>query len=172
MNGIPFKSLLMSGLMMCRSQWNRNRISTISKYNKNTRWNNETFRFFYVRYASGLIKEGLTLLHKLTLILVTTFIIWHFFMWQGRAWFYGSAFRESIKGKICMKANLTAVHDGDYHYHYHHYHNHYHLGETIIWKPKLIMISCNIILWLFLRDGLWSEIGSISKSQPRYKRAF
>ena len=94
-------------------------------------------RFFYVRYASALIKEGLSLLHKLTLILVTTFIVWHFFMWQGKAWFYGSSFKESIKGKICTKANLTALHE-----------------DTVIWKPKLIMISCNIILWLFLRNGL------------------
>ena len=94
-------------------------------------------RFFYVRYASSLIKEGLSLLHKLTLILVTTFIVWHFFMWQGKAWFYGSSFKESIKGKICTKANLTALHE-----------------DTVIWKPKLIMISCNIILWLFLRNGL------------------
>ena len=94
-------------------------------------------RFFYVRYASSLIKEGLSLLHKLTLILVTTFIVWFFFMWQSKAWFYGSSFKESIKGKICTKANLTALHE-----------------DTVIWKPKLIMISCNIILWLFLRNGL------------------
>ena len=100
-------------------------------------------RFFYVRYASDLIKEGLSLLHKLTLILVTTFITWHFFMWQGKAWFYGSAFRESIKGKICMKANLTAVN-----------------GEGIIWKPKLIMISCNIILWLFLSHWFFAALRS------------
>ena len=25
-------------------------------------------------------------------ILVITFTVWHFFMWQGKAWFYGSAF--------------------------------------------------------------------------------
>ena len=90
-------------------------------------------RFFYVRFASDLIKEGLSLLHKLTCILVITFTMWHIFMWQGRAWFYGSAFRESIKGKICLKT-LN--------------------GEIIVWKPKLIMISCSIILWLFLRNGL------------------
>ena len=131
------KSLLMSGLMMCR--YSRG-ITLTRKFWDLCSTSHLLLRFFYVRYASALIKEGLSLLHKLTLILVTTFIVWHFFMWQGKAWFYGSSFKESIKGKICTKANLTALHE-----------------DTVIWKPKLIMISCNIILWLFLRNGLKIE---------------
>ena len=59
--------------------------------------------FAYVRYASGLLKEGTQLLHWLTLILIGTIITIGFFIWQVKAWVKGTYFKNLVKFKMCTR---------------------------------------------------------------------
>ena len=83
------------------------------------------FRFIYVCYASGLLKEGVSLLHWLTMILMTllcinTTIIYPIRFFNSRYLtinlsfilrhaFNGNNFQDILKGRICTKTNLSTI---------------------------------------------------------------
>ena len=60
-------------------------------------------RFAYVRYAPGLLKEGVQLLHRLTIILIGTVITHGFFIWHVKAWWRGTYFESTVKFKMCTR---------------------------------------------------------------------
>ena len=60
-------------------------------------------RFIYVRYASGLLKEGLMLLHSFIFITITLFFLNGFLSWVGRAWWQVTNYLDIVKGKFCNK---------------------------------------------------------------------
>ena len=63
-------------------------------------------RFIYVRYASGLLKEGLMLLHSLVFIYISLSFVNGFGSWVGRAWWQETNYLDIVKGKICNKVFL------------------------------------------------------------------
>ena len=85
------------------------------------------WRFIYIRYAAEVIKEGLTLLHLLTLIFITVFCVHITMIYPVRlAKKYalqniifmntflrylsnGKAYQDSIKGLLCSMTNITNV---------------------------------------------------------------
>ena len=90
MLGTPNKGIFITGMTICRWQLC-------------IRWmlfSSILFpRFAYVRYASGLLKEGTQLLHWLTIILITI----GFFIWHGKAWVKGTYFENTVKFKMCTR---------------------------------------------------------------------
>ena len=60
-------------------------------------------RFIYVRYASGLLKEGLMLLHSSIFITITVLHLNGFLSWVGRAWWQETNYLDIVKGKFCNK---------------------------------------------------------------------
>ena len=59
-------------------------------------------RFIYARYALGLLKDGIRLLHIVTLLVVTSFCIngWH---WVFSAIQQDDGYNYSLKGQFCNK---------------------------------------------------------------------
>ena len=61
-----------------------------------------------MRYANGLLKEGRKLLHWLTHIFVRGFIVNFLLIWPVKYIWRGENYQDSVKGKLCMKANFTS----------------------------------------------------------------
>ena len=60
-------------------------------------------RFIYVCYASGLLKEGLSLLHWLIMMLMTILCVNTTIIYPIRHAFNGNNFQDIMKGLICNK---------------------------------------------------------------------
>ena len=65
MFSFPHRGIFHLGLVFCRH------VGWLHKYE----WKIVNCRFIYIRYAAEVIKEGLTLLHLLTLIFITVFCV-------------------------------------------------------------------------------------------------
>ena len=93
-------------------------------------------RFTYVCYASGLLKEGLSLLHWLTMILMTLLCINTTIVYPLRFMFYvlllhltikycctlrhafnGNNFQDILKGRICTETNISTIIKGSLFHH-------------------------------------------------------
>ena len=57
----------------------------------------------YVRFAPGLLKDGIQLLHWLTIIAISTIITHGFFIWHVKAWWKGTYFESTVKFKMCTR---------------------------------------------------------------------
>lgn len=90
-------------------------------------------RFAYVCYATGLMKEGLFLLHLLIILLILVMCVLTAFLQPFRWWWFvkcasvfdseteldfsryilsGKHYQDSLKGMICAKTNITQlIHD-------------------------------------------------------------
>ena len=87
-------------------------------------------RFIYVRYASGLVKEGGRLLHQVILLYLTCQIM----IWYTRFFYdflYLSNYMDSIKFKFCEMQNISAKSEEDF--------------KAFSLKPKLILIVLSLI---------------------------
>ena len=90
----------------------------------------ELFRFMYVRYASGLVREGERLLHQVILVYLSCQII----IWYARFFYdflYLSNYMDSIKFKFCEMQNIVANSEEDF--------------KAFSLKPKLILIVLSLI---------------------------
>ena len=67
------------------------------------------FRFIYIRYAPGLIKEGLQLLHWLTFIFISAFCFHIHLIYPVRYISNGNNYQDSLKGKFCTMTNITNI---------------------------------------------------------------
>ena len=93
------------------------------------------FRFAYVRYASGLVKEGVNLLHQLAVIFFVIFCIKRN-VTLYYAYLYKSIYKGAPKMLFCMKQNVTAALKEDY------------IGKSV--KPKILLIGTCIIIIIAL----------------------
>ena len=90
----------------------------------------ELFRFMYVRYASGLVREGERLLHQVILVYLSCQII----IWYARFFYdflYLSNYMDSIKFKFCEMQNIVPNSEEDF--------------KAFSLKPKLILIVLSLI---------------------------
>ena len=93
-------------------------------------WRTLLSRFIYVRYASGLVKEGGRLLHQVILLYLTCQIM----IWYTRFFYdflYLSNYMDSIKFKFCEMQNISAKSEEDF--------------KAFSLKPKLILIVLSLI---------------------------
>ena len=71
-----------------------------------------SLRFVYIRYASGLVRDGAKLFH---LIVVVFLFVWfanrNLFMCFTQLW-KGRKFKQYPIGKICMMTNLSLTYEG------------------------------------------------------------
>jgi len=88
------------------------------------------FRFVYMRYANDLLKEGRKLLHWLTHIFVGAFIMNLLLIWPVKYIWRDNNYQDSVKGKLCMKANFTSKFGTD---------------VELSLKPFLILISLALV---------------------------
>ena len=66
------------------------------------------WRFIYIRFATELVRDGVKLLHWLTFIFIVTFSTNLSLIWQVKYNLIdGSKYRDTLKGKFCMKTNIT-----------------------------------------------------------------
>ena len=71
-------------------------------------WSYITFsRFIYIRQASGLVREGSGLLHKLVLILIGSLVCSQGLMFPAKFMGDGSNFQSLLKGRFCSKTDIT-----------------------------------------------------------------
>ena len=63
-------------------------------------------RFCYVRYANGLVKEGLKLLHFIIMFGNFAVFTGAFLSWLGKAWWQDTGYTDMLKGKFCNKESL------------------------------------------------------------------
>ena len=89
------------------------------------------FRFAYVRYASGLVKEGVKLLHQLAIIFFVIFCIKRN-VTLYYAYLYKSIYKGAPKMLFCMKQNITAAFKHD------------NIGKSV--KPKILLIVTSILI--------------------------
>ena len=83
-----------------------------------------------MRYANDLLKEGRKLLHWLTHIFVGAFIMNLLLIWPVKYIWRGNNYQDSVKGKLCMKANFTSKFGTD---------------VELSLKPFLILISLALV---------------------------
>ena len=88
-------------------------------------------RFAYVRYASGLVKEGVKLLHQLAIIFFVIFCIKRN-VTLYYAYLYKSIYKGAPKMLFCMKQNITAAFKHD------------NIGKSV--KPKILLIVTSILI--------------------------
>ena len=63
------------------------------------------YRFCYVRYADGLVKEGLKLLHYTGFFVNSAVFMAGFLSWVGPAWWQDTGYMNMLKGKFCNKVS-------------------------------------------------------------------
>ena len=100
-------------------------------------------RFACMRYANGLLKEGRKLLHWLTHIFVRGFIVNFLLIWPVKYIWRGENYQDSVKGKLCMKANFTTKFGTD---------------VELSLKPILILISHTFVFWGLMHFYLFSSL--------------
>ena len=88
-----------------------------------------------MRFANGLLKEGRKLLHWLTHIFVGFFILNFLLIWPVKYIWKGQNYQDSVKGKLCMKANFTGKFGTD--------------AELSV-KPLLLLISHTLVFWCLM----------------------
>ena len=66
-------------------------------------------RSIYIRLASGLVKDGIKLLHGLTIIFITVFSLQIQLMWPVRHVLSGNSYQDTLKGKFCTKTNIAGI---------------------------------------------------------------
>ena len=103
------------------------------------------FRFAYVRYASGLVKEGVNLLHQLAVIFFVIFCIKRN-VTLYYAYLYKSIYKGAPKMLFCMKQNITAAFKDDI------------IGKSV--KPKVLLIVTSILITMALTYFYFSAIKS------------
>ena len=64
-------------------------------------------RFCYVRFANGLVTEGLKLLHFLIFFMVFVFHMTGTLSWLGHAWWKETGYTDIAKGKFCNKESVS-----------------------------------------------------------------
>ena len=95
------------------------------------------FRFIYIRYASGLIKEGAKLLHRLICLFIGFFSLQLVLIWISKPLFHDDWYLQTLKGRFCMKINLTHSTNSS-------------LKDDqmeLSLKPKLIIFSLCAVFW-------------------------
>ena len=103
------------------------------------------FRFAYVRYASGLVKEGVNLLHQLAVIFFVIFCIKRN-VTLYYAYLYKSIYKGAPKMLFCMKQNITAAFKDDI------------IGKSV--KPKVLLIVTSTLITIALTYFYFSAIKS------------
>ena len=96
-----------------------------------------------MRYANGLLKEGRKLLHWLTHIFVGAFILNLLLIWPVKYIWRGQNYQDSVKGKLCMKANFTSKFGTD---------------VELSLKPILILISHALVFWGLMHFYFFSSL--------------
>ena len=100
MLGTPNKGIFITVMMICRCK--ANNFALVSLWLINV-----TMIFFarnaYVRYAPGLLKDGIQLLHWLMIIFISTAVTHGFFIWHVKAWWRGTYFESTVKFKMCTR---------------------------------------------------------------------
>ena len=98
-----------------------------------------------MRYANGLLKEGKKLLHWLTLIFLIAYILNIVLIWPVKAVWKGTYFMDTVKGKFCMKVNLTSDYGNED-------------GEKFWNRNKLINVSHILLLFGFTHFYFFSSL--------------
>ena len=101
------------------------------------------FRFVYMRYANGLLKEGRKLLHWLTHLFVGAFILNLLLIWPVKYIWRGQNYQDSVKGKLCMKANFTSKFGTD---------------VELSLKPILILVAHASVFWGLMHFYFFSSL--------------
>ena len=96
-----------------------------------------------MKYASGLLQDGKKLLHWLVHIFCFAFIVNLTLIWPVRYIWSDNNYQDSVKGKLCAKANLTTEAGSD---------------VEFSLKPKLLVIMHACVFWGLLHFYFFSVL--------------
>ena len=91
-----------TGMIFCRylTLWNGNYFVF---------WAFTIYRFCYVRFANGLVKEGVNLLHFLFCVVIFLLNMSGVASWVGTAWWQETGYTDIVKGKFCNKESVLFI---------------------------------------------------------------